>query len=231
MSWAGLPRRSTRMLDELQRSLGAQRQLVMDASHELRTPLASLRTNVEVLSDLDRLSPAQRQATLSGIVSQLEELTGLVADVVELARGEAPPNLYDELSLDDLVERAVERARRHWPGITFHATTEPVQVRGVATRLDRAVANMLDNAGKFSPPGSLVDVRLTEERHADRCRPRAWGARPSRCRSCSTGSTGPTRLVRCPAPGSGSPSSSRWSTSTAAPSSWTTARAGEPSRR
>ena len=151
------------MLDELQRSLGAQRQLVMDASHELRTPLASLRTNVEVLGDLERLSPAQRQATLAGIVSQLEELTGLVADVVELARGEAPANLYDDLALDDLVERAVERARRHWPAVTFHSAVEPVQVRGVASRLDRAVANMLDNAGKFSPPGAYVDVQLAAD--------------------------------------------------------------------
>ena len=151
------------MLDELQRSLGAQRQLVMDASHELRTPLASLRTNVEILGDLDRLSPAQRDATLKGIVSQLEELTGLVADVVELARGEAPATLYDDLALDDLVERAVDRARRHWPGVTFHCETEQVQVRGVATRLDRAVANMLDNAGKFSAPGSTVEVALAAD--------------------------------------------------------------------
>ena len=148
------------MLDELQRSLGAQRQLVMDASHELRTPLASLRTNVEILGDLDRLSPTQRDATLKGIVSQLEELTGLVADVVELARGEAPAYLYDDLALDELVERAVDRARRHWPAVTFRSVTEPVQVRGVASRLDRAVANMLDNAGKFSASGSTVEVTL-----------------------------------------------------------------------
>jgi two-component system sensor histidine kinase MprB len=132
----------------------------MDASHELRTPLASLRTNVEVLADLDRLSPEQRKAVLAGIVSQLEELTGLVADVVELARGEAPSGLYDELALDELVERAVDRARRHWPGVEFWCETVPVQGRGVATRLDRAVANMLDNAGKFSPPGGTVSVRL-----------------------------------------------------------------------
>jgi signal transduction histidine kinase len=135
----------------------------MDASHELRTPLASLRTIVEILGDLVRLSPAQRQATLAGIVSQLEELTGLVADVVELARGEAPANLYDDLAFDDLVERAVERARRHWPAVTFHSAVEPVQVRGVASRLDRAVANMLDNAGKFSPPGAYVDVQLASD--------------------------------------------------------------------
>jgi two-component system sensor histidine kinase MprB len=151
------------MLDALERSLGAQRQLVMDASHELRTPLASLRTNVEVLRDIDRLSDAQREAVLAGIVSQLEELTGLVADVVELARGEAPPSHYEDVAFDELVETAFERASRHWPSVEFHCRTVPVHVRGVAARLDRAVANMLDNGGKFSPPGQPVDVELTSD--------------------------------------------------------------------
>jgi two-component system sensor histidine kinase MprB len=151
------------MLDALERSLAQQRQLVMDASHELRTPLASLRTNVEVLNDLDRLTPAQRKALLAGIVSQLEELTGLVADVVELARGDAPASTFEDIAWDDVVERALERARRHWPALTFRSHTSPVVVRGVVTRLERAVANMLDNAGKFSPAASVVDVELTED--------------------------------------------------------------------
>jgi two-component system, OmpR family, sensor histidine kinase MprB len=150
------------MLDALERSLTAQRQLVTDASHELRTPLASLRTNAEVLNDIDRLTPEKRQAVLSGIVTQLDELTGLVADVVELARGEAPPSAHEEVLLDELVSRAVERARRYWPQITFELTTAPVTVRGTPQRLDRAVANMLDNAGKFSPAGSVVDVVLDQ---------------------------------------------------------------------
>jgi two-component system, OmpR family, sensor histidine kinase MprB len=148
------------MLDALERSLTAQRQLVTDASHELRTPLASLRTNAEVLNDIDRLSPEKRQAVLSGIVTQLDELTGLVGDVVELARGEAPPSAHEEVMFDELVARAVERAQRHWPNITFALTTAPVTVRGTPQRLDRAVANMLDNAGKFGPAGSVVDVML-----------------------------------------------------------------------
>lgn len=148
------------MLDALERSLNAQRQLVTDASHELRTPLASLRTNAEVLNDIDRLSPAKRKAVLSGIVTQLDELTGLVADVVELARGEAPPSAHEEVLFDELVTRAVDRAQRHWPAVTFNLTTVPVTVRGTPQRLDRAVANMLDNAGKFSPEGAAVDVVL-----------------------------------------------------------------------
>ena len=151
------------MLDALERSLTAQRQLVTDASHELRTPLASLRTNVEVLNDVERLTVPQRRAVLDGIVTQLDELTGLVADVVELARGEAPPSTHEEIALEDLLGRAVERAARHWPNVHFRLATEPVVVLGVANRLDRAIANLLDNAGKFSPPGGSVGVTLTSD--------------------------------------------------------------------
>lgn len=149
------------MLDALERSLDQQRQLILDASHELRTPLASLRTNVEVLHDVERLSIDQRQSLLNGIVTQLDELTGLVADVVELARGDAPESALEDVALDDLVAREVDRARRHWPSLVFRFDGEPLIVRGVPARLGRAVANLLDNAGKFSLPGSEVDVELT----------------------------------------------------------------------
>lgn len=149
------------MLDALERSVGQQRQLILDASHELRTPLASLRTNVEVLHDVERLSVDQRRSLLDGIVTQLDELTGLVADVVELARGEAPESAQEDVALDELVLQAVDRARRHWPNVVFMLDLEPVTVRGVPSRLDRAIANLLDNAGKFSPAGSVVDISLT----------------------------------------------------------------------
>jgi two-component system sensor histidine kinase MprB len=151
------------MLDALERSVGQQRQLILDASHELRTPLASLRTNVEVLHDVDRLSIDQRRSLLDGIVTQLDELTGLVADVVELARGDAPESAQEDIALDDLVSQAVDRARRHWPNVIFMLDTEPVTVRGVPNRLDRAIANLLDNAGKFSPAGSVVDTTLAAD--------------------------------------------------------------------
>ncbi len=148
------------MLDALERSLGQQRQLILDASHELRTPLASLRTNVEVLHDVERLSAEQRRALLDGIVTQLDELTGLVADVVELARGDAPQSAQEDIPFDDLVSHAVDRARRHWPGLSLIPDLERVVVRGIPARLDRAIANLLDNAGKFSPPGAVVEVDL-----------------------------------------------------------------------
>ncbi|MDQ1710843.1 MAG: two-component system, OmpR family, sensor histidine kinase MprB [Frankiaceae bacterium] len=149
------------MLAALQQSVGAQRRLVADASHELRTPLASLRTNAEVLRRVDELSPDVREEVVTAIVGQVEELTALVADVVELARGDEPEEAPEAVAFDEVVNDAVDRARRYWPAATFDVETEPVTVRGVARRLERAVTNLLDNAAKFSGPGAAVEVRLT----------------------------------------------------------------------
>jgi two-component system sensor histidine kinase MprB len=151
------------MLEALERSQRAQRQLVADASHELRTPLTSLRTNLEVLARGGPPDPGDRDRLRADLVAQLEELTALVGDLVELARDEEPEApVSEDVRLDRLVATAVERARRHAPLVAFETQLEPALVQGVPARLDRAVANLLDNAAKWSPPGSVVDVRLRE---------------------------------------------------------------------
>jgi two-component system sensor histidine kinase MprB len=149
------------MLAALEQSVGAQRQLVADASHELRTPLASLRTNVELLHRVDELPADVRSEILDAIVGQVEELTALVSDVVELARGDAADARAEDVAFDELVERCVDRARRHWRSNDFVLATEPVVVRAAPARLERAVTNLLDNAAKFSGPGAPVVVSLT----------------------------------------------------------------------
>jgi len=151
------------MLGALERSQGAQRQLVADASHELRTPMTSLRTNVEVLARTDELTPVERRVILGDVVAQLDELTELVGDLVELARdGEQPEAELQDVRLDDLVADAVERARRRAPTADFRTELEPTVVHGVPERLHRAVANLLDNAVKWSPPGTPIDVVVAE---------------------------------------------------------------------
>src|SRR4051794_17257444 len=151
------------MLEALDASQRAQRQLVADASHELRTPLTSLRTNLEVLGSNGKLGAADRERLRRDLVAQLEELGELVGDLVELARdGEAPSEPLEPVRLDELVAAAVERAQRHAPGAVFEAELEPCVVAGERARLDRAVANLLDNAAKWSPPGSAVEVRLVD---------------------------------------------------------------------
>jgi two-component system sensor histidine kinase MprB len=146
-------------LEEAERS---QRQLVADASHELRTPLTSLRTNIEVLGRADHYTPAERERVLSDVAEQLEEMTVLVAELVELARGEEGQDEPEEVRLDLLVAGAVERARRRDPGLEFSVDLQESVVDGVPSRLERAVGNLLDNAVKWSPPHGTVEVTVRD---------------------------------------------------------------------
>ncbi len=148
------------MLAALERSMEQQRQLVADASHELRTPLTSLRTNIEVLAARKGLPATDRERLLGDVVAQLEELTLLVGDLVDLARDGTDDESPVELRLDQLVAGVVVRARRRHPEQEFRVEAEPTLVRGVASRLDRAVANLLDNAQKWSPQGEPVEVAV-----------------------------------------------------------------------
>ena len=150
------------MLGALASSRDAQRQLVADASHELRTPLTSIRANVELLERAGDMAPADRVQVLGSVRGQLEDLTILVGDLVDLARpGEREHEPPEELRLDHLVEEAVQRARRHAPATEFAVSTEPCMVSGSRARLARAVGNLLDNAVKWGPPGSPVEVSVS----------------------------------------------------------------------
>ncbi len=151
------------MLNALESSLNAQRQLVADASHELRTPLASLRTNIEVLTHADLIDEEERRALLADVVSQLEELTALVVDLVDLARESEPEHEPPTVIRFDLVvANALDRARSHAATATFELDASPTSVRAVEGRIERAVSNLLDNAVKWSPPGGRIEVRVRD---------------------------------------------------------------------
>ena len=146
------------MLGALEESTRAQRRLVADASHELRTPLTSLRTNIEVLASDRRLPPGERERLLNDVIEQLGEMTTLIAELIDLARGEQQTVEAEEVRLDLVTADAVERARRNSPTVNFVADLRESVVHGVPSTIERAVANLLDNAAKFSPPGGDVEV-------------------------------------------------------------------------
>ena len=154
---AGLARSFNEMLEALTESRRAQRQLVADASHELRTPLSTVQANVELLSRAGELSPHEREQLREDLLSQLRELTGLVGDLVELARERPPESELEELDLAELVAGCVERR-----GGDFECTLRPSPVRADRARLERAVTNLLDNARKWSPPGGTVHVTVAD---------------------------------------------------------------------
>jgi len=160
---ARLARSFNTTLDALERSVEAQRHLVADASHELRTPIASLRANIQTMQDEDRLPPQERERMRADIVEELDELTALVADVMELARGTKPGQAKDDVRLDRLVEDLVATARRRaGDDVDFRADLQPALVRGDPERISRAVSNLLGNAAKWSPPGAAVEVALAD---------------------------------------------------------------------
>ena len=166
-----LARRFNAMIERLQgsrealdESVRAQRQLVADASHELRTPITSLRTNMEVLLEQgDQLTEEDRRRLLADVLEQSEELSGLIGDVIELARGDLPITSAEDVRLDRVVEESVARARRDFPRVRFEGVVEPVLVEGVPERLHRAINNLLDNAAHHSPRDGVVEVVVDAE--------------------------------------------------------------------
>jgi two-component system, OmpR family, sensor histidine kinase MprB len=144
--------------EERDQAMRAQRQLVADASHELRTPVTSLRTNIELLLEHEHLSPDERHRMLADVVTQTEDLSALVGDLIELARGDLPTDSAEDVPLDQVVAESVRRAERNFPEIRFETRLAPVLIDGMPDRLGRAVNNLLDNAARHSPPGATVEV-------------------------------------------------------------------------
>jgi two-component system sensor histidine kinase MprB len=160
---ARLARSFNATLDALERSAEAQRHLVADASHELRTPIASLRANIQVLQDADQLPEADRESLRADIIAELDELTALVGDVVELARGSKPSDVVDDVRIDQIVRALVERAeRRAGDGVTLRVSLQPTVVSGEPERISRAISNLLGNAHKWSPAGGVIEIDLVD---------------------------------------------------------------------
>jgi len=157
---ARLARMFNNTLEALQRSVEAQRNLVADASHELRTPIASIRANLQLMRDEALLSGEDREALRADVIAELDELTALVGDVVELARGTKSGGAAGDVRVDAIVEDAVERTQRRAPQLTVQASLEPTLVHGEGDRIARAVSNLLGNAVKWSPDGGVIEVDL-----------------------------------------------------------------------
>ena len=153
------------MLRALAESRERQARLVSDAGHELRTPLTSLRTNVELLMASTAPGappfPEEEMAGLqSDVIAQIEELSTLVGDLVDLTRDDAAVAVHEPVEMVDVIERSLERVRRRRNDIDFDVAISGWQVYGDNAGLSRAVLNLLDNAAKWSPAQGVVFVRL-----------------------------------------------------------------------
>jgi two-component system sensor histidine kinase MprB len=149
-------------LDALEASIESQRQLVADASHELRTPIAALRSNIQIFLESDRLPPEDREGLQESILAELDELTQVVADVLDLARGSAPTARLEPIELDTFVREAVERTQRRAPDLRLTLELEPTVIVNNADRVGRAITNVVDNARKWSPADGEIEITLRD---------------------------------------------------------------------
>jgi two-component system, OmpR family, sensor histidine kinase MprB len=150
------------MLDSLESAIRSQRQLVADASHELRTPLTSLRMNIDLLRQGVALSADDRQKLLRDVTNEIEELTTLVANLVDLARGSQRDLHLEHVRLDDVADTVVRRAEARFPQLSFVLEAAPTTVWGDQEDLERAAWNLVENAAKWSGDGGHVEVAVAE---------------------------------------------------------------------
>lgn len=151
------------MLSSLDTAWQSQERFVADASHELRAPLTVMRGNLELLRRHPQLSAAERTEMLADVEREATRMTRLVEDMLLLARSEAGGTLSSRLvDLCTVTSEAVRDARLLARGHRLRLDAPPgtMMVLGDADRLKQLLLVLLDNAIKYSPPGSPVVVAL-----------------------------------------------------------------------
>ncbi|WP_434818415.1 sensor histidine kinase [Corynebacterium macclintockiae] len=154
------------MMNALQDAQIKQKNLVADASHELKTPLTSLRTNIELLMLASQrkgeggpgISDEDRKDLERDVIAQIEEMSSLIGDLVDLAREDSNPEVMSTVEISELISQGIERVQRRRPDVTFTTHLIDWQLRGDSFALSRALLNLLDNAAKWSPEGGVVRV-------------------------------------------------------------------------
>jgi len=148
------------LLGEIEAARADQVRLVRDAGHELRTPLTALRTNIEILQRHE-VSALERRAMIDAAHAEVEELSALVAEVVDLATDRYQEEQAAEVALGEIVSVVAQRlARRNGRQLTVTDDGSVVVVKRDA--LDRAITNIVANADGWSPSGDPIHVEVRD---------------------------------------------------------------------
>jgi two-component system OmpR family sensor kinase len=143
------------MLGSLERARDRERQFVADASHELRTPLTALQGNVAYVA---RHGAAPSDEVLADLEADIRRMGALIQDLLTLSREDAGEPPSDVVRLDELARGADTD-----DGDVVVEAPGPVRVRGDRDALERALANLLENARRHGPPNGRITVRAEQQ--------------------------------------------------------------------
>lgn len=146
------------MVAAVARSRDQQRRLVADASHEMRTPLTSLRSNVELIHQIERLPPSEREEVIADVLDDVDELAALLTELVDLASDLGATEPEEPIDLAELAGSVAARTRRRTDCVVTVERTGSNEVLGRARQLERALSNLVDNAVKYSPQAAPVAI-------------------------------------------------------------------------
>ena len=156
------------MLSRIERTFEAQRRFTADASHELMSPLSRLRAELEVTLRRPRTA-SEYEETLHSCLDEVERLGALTEDLLLLARLDTPepePATEAAVALSPIVDEAVRRVAATAERREIMLATSPapaLTVKAASRAAALAVANVVDNAVKFSPTGGRVTVSISTD--------------------------------------------------------------------
>ncbi|MBI3968957.1 MAG: GAF domain-containing protein [Chloroflexi bacterium] len=161
-------RHAREVADVVQATLRAQDEFLTVAAHELKTPLTSLRLSAQLLqrniqagTPLDRVNVQRILTTIDHQVGRLARLVGQILDTIRL-QSDGVPLEREGVDLTELTKRVARTMQARSPGHELRVVAPgPLQVFVDVQRIDQLLANLLDNAMKFSPDGGPVVVTLS----------------------------------------------------------------------
>jgi two-component system phosphate regulon sensor histidine kinase PhoR len=141
-----------------------RKEFVANVSHELRTPLTAIKGFAETLRDGAMQDPVRGPQYLATIEKHADQLTNLVADLLDLSRLDDHPGIPGRVNLDvgTVIRRGVDmlapQAEKKSQTLTMTVPAGLPQIQGDPDYLERALANLLENAIKYTPDGGRVSV-------------------------------------------------------------------------
>jgi signal transduction histidine kinase len=150
------------LIAKVERTLRQQREFLADTSHELRSPLTVVLANLNLLRR--DLAPRERELSVDEATAEAQRMRRLINELLLLAQADAAQVIARApLHLDQLVTEVVAAVRRQAPDHVYQLQiAAPLVVIGDEERLTQLLRNLLENAAKYAPPGTTVEVRLRQ---------------------------------------------------------------------